>query len=250
MGNTLTGDRGTTYGGTDLGGGITINPGGAADVTYDIENNTITGAVSSAITLNSSNTSVLHGTLNANAIGTAGTVDSGSSQGDGINITAIHSSAQRALVTKNVIKQYSNLAGINISQSSGSPSLQAVVQGNTISNPGTFAAQAIFTSAGAATNDGGTMCLDLGGSGTLSDGVTSKANSFAGVGAGGTTDFRVRQRFLTTLRLPGYGGGNQDTTAVVSFIQGRNTGSPSGNATVPSPFTGGGFVGGASCVAP
>jgi len=241
--NTLTADRGTTYGGTDLGGSITINTGGAADVTYDIESNNITGAVSSGISINSTNTSVLHGTLNANIIGTAGTIDSGSSQGDGFSIFANQSSAIRALITGNTIKQYSNLAGINIQQRSGSATVQAVLNNNTISNGGTFAAEAIFVSSGTVSGDSGTMCLDIGGAGAL-------ANSIAGAGANGSSDFRVRQRFNTTVRLPGYGGTNQDTAAVVAFIQGRNTGSETGQATVPAPFTGGGFVGGAACTAP
>src|SRR5262249_40077187 len=96
----------------------------------------------------------------------------------------------------------------------------------------------------------GTMCLDLGGTGVL-------ANSFAGTGAGGTTDFRIRQRMATTVRLPGYSGANTDTAAVIAFISGRNTGSPSGAANTnvsPSgpdgaPF-GGGFIGGAVCTGP
>jgi hypothetical protein len=238
--NTFSGDRGTTYGGTDLGACITINTGGAADVTYDVENNNIQGAVSSAITINSSNTSILHGTLNSNTIGTAGTTDSGSSQGDGINIAANHSSAIRVTITNNIIRQYSNLAGINIAQRSGSATVQATVTGNTISNGGTFAAQAIFVAAGAATGDNGTMCLDLGGAGAL-------ANSFAGAGANGSTDFRVRQRLLTTVHLPGYAGANNNDAAVISFIQGRNTGSPSGAADNNVAGGGGGFVGGAAC---
>ena len=71
------------------------------------------------------------------------------------------------------------------------------------------------------------------------------ANSIAGSGANGGTDFRVRQRFGTTVRLPGYGGGATDTAAVVAFIQGRNTGAETGSATVQAP--GAGFVGGAAC---
>ncbi|HJQ23962.1 MAG TPA: Ig-like domain-containing protein, partial [Blastocatellia bacterium] len=253
--NTLTGDSGASVGGqphagTDLGACITINPGGAAQFHVKVSGNTITGAVSSAITLDTSNSSSLEGTVSNNIIGTAGTVDSGSSQGDGINLTAINSSTMTVSVSGNTIKQYSNLAGINITQSSGSASVQATVTGNTISNPGTFAAQAVFAAAGASTGDSGTMCLDLGGAGAL-------ANSFAGAGANGSTDFRIRQRMATTVRLPGYAGGNTDTAAVVAFIQGRNTGSETGAASVNTstssetgaPF-GGGFIGGAACASP
>jgi hypothetical protein len=245
-GNTLTGDRGTTFGGTDLGAGITINTGGTANVAYDIQNNTITGAVSSAIAINASNSSVLHGTLNGNSVGTVGTLDSGSSQGDGVSIFANNASQIRAVVSNNVIRQYANLAGINIQQRDGSATVQAAVRGNTIANGGTFAAQGIFVSAGTVAGDDGTMCVDIGGAGAL-------ANSFAGAGVNGATDFRMRQRFFTTVAMPGYLGGNQDVGAVVAFISGRNTSSPSGSATVPAPFTGGGFVntlGGVPCTAP
>ena len=82
------------------------------------------------------------------------------------------------------------------------------------------------------------MCIDIGGAGAL-------ANSLAGSGANGSEDFRVRQRFSTTVRLPGYAGGSTDTAAVVAFIQGRNNGAETGSATVQAP--GGGFVGGAAC---
>ena len=70
----------------------------------------------------------------------------------------------------------------------------------------------------------------------------------SGSGANGGTDFRIRQRMSTTVRLPGYGGAATDTAAVVSFIQGRNTGAETGSATAQSP-PGGGFVGGAACAA-
>src|ERR1041384_5931498 len=148
--------------------------------------------------------------------------------------------------------------------------------------------------AGPATGDSGTMCIDLGGAGALANsfagsgangstgfrvpqpkatparlpgsgggetpGAGALANSFAGSGANGSTDFRIRQRMATTVRLPGYGGGNTDTAAVVAYIQGRNNGSETGNATVNTatssetgaPF-GGGFVntpGGVPCSGP
>ena len=63
------------------------------------------------------------------------------------------------------------------------------------------------------------------------------------------TDIRLRQRFNTTIRLPGYGGANNDTTAVDSFVAGNNAG-----ADVSSAHNvgggGGGFVGGAACPTP
>jgi hypothetical protein len=247
--NSLTGDGGTTLGGNDLGAGLTFNPSGTATVNFNISNNgqssgtptnlPWTGAVVSAITINSSSNSTMSGTINNNRIGNAAVVDSGSAQGDGINITANNSSDITVAITNNQIRQYANLAGLNLSVVDGTTdTLNATITGNTISNPGSFASNGIFTQAGATGTDTSFMCIDIGGAGAL-------ANSIAGSGANGGTDFRVRQRFGTTVRLPGYAGGATDTAAVVAFIQGRNTGAETGSATVQAP--GAGFVGGAAC---
>ena len=62
---------------------------------------------------------------------------------------------------------------------------------------------------------------------------------------------QLRQRFATTIRLPGYSGANNDSAAVNTFVANNNT-SP-GVPTVSSAFNvpgGGGYVGGAACTAP
>ena len=69
------------------------------------------------------------------------------------------------------------------------------------------------------------------------------ANSITGSGANAGTDFRLRQRQSTTVRLPGYAGANNDNTAVVTFVQGNNGGA-SGLASNTVGSGGGGFVGG------
>jgi uncharacterized repeat protein (TIGR01451 family) len=252
--NSLTGDRGATYGGNDLGAGITLNPSGTATVNFNISNNgqstgtptnlPWTGAVVSAITINSSSNATMSGTINNNIIGNAAVIDSGSSQGDGINITAQNSSDITVAITNNTIREYSNLAGLNLSVQDGTTdTLNATITGNTISNPGSFASNGIFAQAGAATGDTSFLCVDIGGAGAL-------ANSIAGSGANGGTDFRVRQRISTTVRLPGYAGANNDNNAVVAYIQGRNTGAETGSATNNVAGGGGGFVGGAACSSP
>src|SRR4051812_33296255 len=61
---------------------------------------------------------------------------------------------------------------------------------------------------------------------------------------------RHRHRQSTSVRLPGYGGANNNDAAVVAFLQGRNTvsaGSGAASNTVP---TGGGYTGGAACTQP
>ncbi|MGH2688310.1 MAG: hypothetical protein ACRDKW_05830, partial [Actinomycetota bacterium] len=124
----------------------------------------------------------------------------------------------------------------------GDGTLNATVTGNTIGNPGSFASHGIVAQAGSVDGDGGTLCVDIGGAGAL-------ANSLAGSGANSGTDFRLRQRIDTTVRLPGYAGGATDTAAVIALVQARNTGSETGSATVNSP-PGGGYVGGAACPQP
>ncbi|MGH2721561.1 MAG: hypothetical protein ACRDJO_08165, partial [Actinomycetota bacterium] len=238
--NALTGAAG------NLGAGITIFPSGGT-TTFDVLNNNIQGAVFSAITVNLNTSApasaVLSGTVSGNTIGTAGTLDSGSSQGDGITVFSNGPGTTTVAITNNTIRQYSNLAGINLHQRDGSGTLNATVTGNTIGNPGSFASNGIVAAAGSVTGDAGTLCVDIGGAGAL-------ANSIAGSGANFGTDFRLRQRFNTTVRLPGYGGPATDTATVIAFVQGRNTGSETGSATVNAPAGGSGFVGGAACPQP
>jgi hypothetical protein len=95
--------------------------------------------------------------------------------------------------------------------------------------------------------DNGTLCVTLTG-----NNVTGAGNA-----ANGDADIRLRQRFSTTIRLPGYGGANNDTAAVNAFVAGNND--PNGGAPPAAPTVssvqnvgggGGGFVGGAACALP
>jgi hypothetical protein len=221
---------------------VTISTDASSHTSYTISNNNIQGAVSSAITAdlgtNSTATGTLTGKIDGNTIGNAAVVDSGSSQFNDVTTYVEGSGTHTVAITNNTLREYSNLAGIDARIRAGSPTLNATITGNTIATPGTFAANGLLVQAGATTTDGGTLCAGISG------------NTMAGSGANGSTDFRLRQRFNTTVRLPGYAGGNTDTDAVVSFVQGNNPGAETGSATVPSPFTGGGFVGGAACPTP
>ena len=232
--NTLTGAAG------NLGAGVTLSTAGSSVTNYTLSTNNIQGAVSSAITANLSSSTAaarLNGTISNNTIGTAAVVDSGSSQGDGINVASNGAGISTVSITGNVVRQYSNLAGINLAQRSGSGSLFATVTGNTISNPGTFASNGILIQAGAVTTDNGLVCANVTG------------NSITGSGASGGTDFRYRQRNLTTFRVPGYAGAANDNAAVVTFVAGNNGGA-SGSATNNVAGGGAGFIGGAACPLP
>ncbi|MDX6581859.1 MAG: hypothetical protein QOI10_1043, partial [Solirubrobacterales bacterium] len=76
------------------------------------------------------------------------------------------------------------------------------------------------------------VCLDLG------------QNFMTGSGTHGGTDFRLRQRQNTAVKLLGYTGGAFDTAAVTSYVQSKLGGAPTGVATTDA---GEGFTGGASC---
>jgi YVTN family beta-propeller protein len=255
--NTLTGDRGSTHGGTDLGGGITISTEGSSHTTATVSNNNIQGAVDTAIKLDlgtqSTAGATLVGTISGNTIGTAATADSGSAQNNGISASVHGQGTETVSITGNTVRQY-NLNGINAVTNLGAPTENATITGNTVGNPGAFALNGIFVNAGASstgntggTPDAGTLCAGIGGAGAL-------ANAITGAGTGGAdptaTDFRLRQRFNTTVKLPGYGGTAGDTAAVVTFVKTNNGGTPTGSATVNFPAGGGGFIGGTACPTP
>ncbi len=150
-------------------------------------------------------------------------------------------------ITGNQIRQYNNF-GIELLTGGGaSPTggaLNATITGNTVKEPGTggLPMNGIHLNGGTVPGDTYQICASVGGAGAL-------ANDITGSGANAGTDFRLRQRQATTVRLPGYGGANNNDAAVVTFVQANNVGAPSGLASNTVP-TGGGFVGGAACPTP
>jgi hypothetical protein len=254
--NTLTGDRGSTHGGTDLGGGVTISTEGSSDTSFTLSNNNVQGAVDSALKVDlgtgSTAGATLSGTISGNTIGTAATADSGSAQTNGISATLQGSGTETVAITNNTIRQY-NLNGINVATRLGAPTMNATITGNSVANPGAFALNGIFVNAGASSTgngggpDAGTLCAGIGGGGLLANAITGAGTNGADPTA---TDFRLRQRFATTVKLPGYLGTAGDTTAVVTFVKANNGVTPTGSATANFPTGGGGFIGGSACPTP
>jgi hypothetical protein len=248
-GNTLTGGHATA-----LGQGITINaatavPGFSGAVTYTLSNNSINGAILNAIQTNlgtSAAGATMSGTISNNVIGTAGSFQSCSTQGSGIGIDAHGNGTHTVVVSGNTIRQCFD-RGITVLANDGSGTLNLTVTGNNSSHSdGTNSREGFFLNAGSAdpnifgVADAHFVCLNLGGAGALSNTLTH--------GPGASDDFRIRQRFSTTVRLPGYAGSATDTAAVVSYVLSRNS-ATAGSATVSSP-PGGGFVGGVACPLP
>jgi hypothetical protein len=226
-----------------IGGGITISPSGSADVTFTIANNNIQQAFDDAVNLNLGTATTaaasLVGTISNNTIGTAAEADSGSESSNTITVTSNGAGTTTVAVTGNVLRQYGNGHGIFLDNKEGSSTLNATVSGNDINNPGTFAINGIHVNAGATAGppvDSGVTCAAITGNTVTNAGLA-------------TADIRLRQRFNTTIRLPGYAGGASDTTAVNTFVAGNN-----GGAEVTSIHNvgGGGFgyIGGAACPVP
>ncbi|MHC4091613.1 MAG: beta strand repeat-containing protein [Planctomycetota bacterium] len=220
------------------GGGTTFSGGDNSTVTYDSSRNTIEDALGHALNvfMGTGGTASWSGTIDDNDIGDAADSGSGSSQASGINVEAQGAGTHTTAITNNTIVEFGD-RGIQLFAIDGSARLNATVDGNSIAQPfGSFPQEAIYGQAGAATGDTNVLCADI------------TNNSFVGASGSFNDDFRLRQRKATTVNLPGYAGAANDTAAVVSFVQGNNTGTPTGSATVEIP-PGNGFLGG-TCPTP
>jgi hypothetical protein len=233
------------------GGVVVESASGSPTVAYAITGNTFRGAVGSALVVQEgAGSGTFSGTVSGNAVGVAGVPNSGSIQGSGIGLFSTGSGSHTVAVRDNRIRQYNNqgvLLQIGDNSVGGNGALHATVTGNLVTEPGTAPTikNGIHLNAGLTAGDNPQVCLDMGGAFPL-------ANSITGSGSGGAagTDFRLRQRFLTTVRLPGYAGANSDNLAVTTFEQARNGGTPTGLVQNAVSTGGGGFVGGAACAQP
>jgi hypothetical protein len=234
-----------------LGQGVTISAASsfAGSVDYNVSGNTVSGAVTTAVSVDlglSAASGVFSGEVRNNQIGSTGAALSCSAQGSGISVDARGHGTHTAAVTGNSIRQCLD-RGISVGASDGDGTLNLTVTGNTVaelvhpsSREGFFLNAGAFSPNVFGATDSHSVCLDLGGAGSLANSLTH--------GPSATADFRLRQRFATTVRLPGYAGANNDTGAVVAFVSARNGGaSGTAQATVPP---GGGYVGGAGCPQP
>jgi Bacterial Ig domain/Cadherin-like domain len=248
-GNTLTNNHPAIATG---GGGVTIvsgnNVASGANFTFNMSGNSFRDADGHAVLIvKSTDPGTVSGTFANNTIGVAATANSGSAAGSGLKVQNAGLGTITIAITGNQIRQYNNF-GIELLTGGGataySGNLNATITGNTVSNPGTggLPMNGIHLNGGTVPGDTYQICANIGGAGAL-------ANSITGSGANGGTDFRLRQRQSTTVKLPGYVGANTDDTAVVTFVAGQQLVGASGLASHNVP-PGGGFVGGAACPTP
>jgi hypothetical protein len=220
------------------GGGITLTTGAnfTGNSTFNISDNNITGSKTAPININNTSltstlTGVFSGTINNNTIGTVGDTafdNSGSFDGDGMDITANGDATIHVAITNNDIMDW-KLLGLNMVARDGAAKILATVTGNTIGTPFslTESLQAIVFNGGPAGTETGHSVVDIGGAGAL-------ANTIVGPFTAGILPIRVRQRADNEVSLPGYGGSPTDTAAVAAYLSGRNGGAGA-TATVNSP---------------
>ena len=202
----------------------------------NISNNVIRNAKTNALTLiksrdNAAGTSNGTFTINGNQIGVAGTANSGSSEGDGMEFTSGGDGNATFNVTNNDIRQY-NSSGMQFVSGLGVADTGQVninLSGNTIGNPGTNGLitllQGIRVDSGVDAGDTFATCVDFG------------PNSITGSSDAANKDFRLVASQNTTLRQPGYVGGNTDGTAFANFAAAQIGGGAQGTAVANPPAT-------------
>jgi hypothetical protein len=252
--NTLVGGHSTA-----LGQGITINAatgvafgGYSGRVDYDLDGNHINGAISYAINVvlgTSGAGAAFDGFIRNNRIGTAGVALSCSTQASGIGIDASGNGTHTASVTGNTIRRCYD-RGVYLEANDGNGAANVTITGNTVTeltdtnNTDGTPREAFHANIGStSTNvfgqiDSHAVCLHLSGN-TLTGGANKPA------------DIRTRQRFRTSVRLPGYGGTAFDVAAVDAFLSGNNGGASSNaSANNDATVTTDGYFGGAACATP
>ncbi len=239
---------------------MTVAVGGAGDLTYNISDNTFRGSKGTALLVSKAfgappGDGTMSGRIERNTIGLSGVANSGSSQGSGIEVLELARGGHTTLIKDNQIYRYSNF-GILVTVGGASESntglthdgtMNATIQGNTIAEPnaptGGLSQNGIHLNSGTNTGDGYQVCMNIG---DPTD--AAKRNTVTGSGALGGTDYRLRQRFDTVVRLPGYTGATNGS-GLPAYLGPRTNGA----ATVSSEATGAGFVntpGGAPCLLP
>ena len=135
---------GATFTNNNAGIDVSTDPV-STTLTFDLNNNTITGTRSTAINhFNNGNapfTRTINGTIRNNVIGTSGVANSGSSVGVGIALQNEAAAAETIRIDNNIIQQIQQAPGINVNvglggQATGGGESDLAITNNTISNIG------------------------------------------------------------------------------------------------------------------
>jgi hypothetical protein len=219
--NTLSGGHAST-----VGQGIALRAGGAysGTFTYDIDNNTLNGAIPTAINVGFGSTSaggLLRGKIRNNDVGTSGVALSGSTQGSCILAEAngTGTGTHTTSITNNILRRCFDYGIQLLGNRDGSNNLNATVTGNDVNelvNASSRNAVRLETGSSLA-NETGSVCADI-------------ANNTLFAATAGD-EISVRVRSVTTARFPAYTGGATDAGALQTYLQGRN---PAGGTALAS----------------
>jgi hypothetical protein len=217
------------------GGGLTLSGGGTSNatptMTYDIgsgagNGNTFAGARGSMLLIIfQTGSGSATGRIENNTFGNAS--KNCSSEATCIEVRTEGRAGQTTFINNNNLQKYGGQGmyfefdGINTGGSTGTiGQLNATVTNNTIQTP---LAAGTTTSAGIHINFGATSsptadtyigCADIQNNNAQNAGDESSPSA--------GSDYVLRQRANTTIRLPGYTGGNSDNAAVTTYIRNRN----------------------------
>lgn len=211
--------------------------------TVTIAGTVMSGASGDAVSVQRSGAGTLNVRLSGNQVGEPGTANSGSSGGGGISIVNSGPGTLTSRIAGNTVLQVNGETGILLQTGGGAGILNGSLIDNTIQEPGTapLTRDAIRMRVGTASGDAGIACIQAGAAG--------EENSIAF----GGNRVALNQAFSTTVRLPGYAGGQFDTGAVEDFLESLNDASSTPTGVVTSSGAGGGFqntTGGAACPQP
>jgi len=198
-------------------------------VNFDITGNTMrqtVGGVGNSINLFlaglSNATTLLQGKIRTNTIGNNAHADSGSSQGQGINLFASGGGTITALVDGNTIRQIKQDTAFQAISSNHTGQLNVTITNNdfsvnTTSGLGIYGIDITVGGSGGA-GDSGTVCANLN-------------SNVAAIGDPTTAGINVQSlASSSTLNLQGYGGAPNDAMAIIAFLNTRA-------ATVSPPAT-------------
>ena len=162
---------------------------------------------------------------------------------DGVSVQNLGAGTLRVLITNNTFDYHGTQRALYIAGGQdGNATVEATVTGNLfdIKLDGTGnAVNAILAQAAVASPSGdpSSLCIDIGG------GSNTFTHSLGGTLPGG--DIRVRQRFISNVRLPGYVGGGTDVAAAVAYLNSRNTVVSPSTVSITTSISGG-----AACAQP
>lgn len=211
------------------GGGVALaSAGSTATTVFNVTGSSFRGASGHAVlAVKEAGTATQLGTFSNNTIGVAGNTTQGSAEASGLKLQTLGGGIDRWSVSGNAIRGFNEYGVSAQAGGGGSPASGAFdvsLIGNTLGDPGAWAVRFVDLNIGTTAADAFVACADVRGN----------------VVTGGTAPhISARQRFATTVRLPGYTGTTSDVAAVGAYLAGRNGGAAA-SATYSS--AGGGFV--------